>query len=143
MSGNQIQVPIPTYDWQATDELRELRLFSKQLNSWLQLEKIKEDDRIEYTLQILGKEGYAAMDCWTPQDADDKKSVDKFLQYLTGTLDNEISQCICVYDLEDIKKKDEESVDKLMDQIQQMARLAQIRDNSDEAIKFEVQCQLI
>ncbi len=136
-------VPLPTYDWNAADKLREIRLFTKQLKTWLRLRKIKEEERVDYTLQILGKEGYTAMDRWVPDDEAAKQSVDAFLKYLEGTMDSEISQRIRVYELEDIKKKPDEMVDELINRIRHLARLAQIGDGSDKAIEFEVERRLI
>ena len=53
-------------------------------------------DEVDYLLSILGKEGYAAMDCWMPTDPADKNDAGKFLNYLESTLDDEISSCVRV-----------------------------------------------
>ena len=39
-------------------------------------------DEVDYLLSILGKEGYAAMDCWMPTHPADKNKAGKFLNYL-------------------------------------------------------------
>ncbi|ELU13991.1 hypothetical protein CAPTEDRAFT_185406 [Capitella teleta] len=80
---------------------------------------------------------------WSPSATGDRDDYDKFLQYLHTTIDDQIAQKIRVYDLEDIKKKPDESIIELVDRIRQMARLAEIGDNSDKAIEFEVQRRLI
>ena len=58
-------------------------------------------------------------------------------------MDDEISPQVQVYELEDIKKRSDESVNELIDRICQLAHCAQIGDGSDAAIKLEVQCRLI
>ena len=65
------------------------------------------------------------------------------LDYIEGTLDNEISLRVCVYELEDITKRSDKSIDELVDQIHQLACRAQMGNGSDAAIEFEVQCRLI
>ena len=52
-------------------------------------------------------------------------------------------KCHYVYELEDITKRSDESIDELVDQICQLACRAQIGDGSDAVIEFEVQCRLI
>ena len=69
----------------------EFRLFKCQLNTWFWLCKIKAEECLDYLLCILGKEGYAAMDCWVPTDEAHKQDPEKFLNYLESTLDDEIS----------------------------------------------------
>ena len=63
-----IIVPLPTYDWNAPDQMYEFKLFKCQLDTWFQLHKIKAEECLDYLLCILGKEGYAAMDHWVPTD---------------------------------------------------------------------------
>ena len=58
-------------------------------------------------------------------------------------LDDEISPRVHVYELEDITKRSDESINELVDQICQLACRAQIGNGSDAAIEFEVQCRLI
>ena len=58
-------------------------------------------------------------------------------------LDDEISPCVRVYELEDIKKRTDETVDALIGHIHQPAHCALIGDGSDAAVEFEVQCRLI
>ena len=67
----------------------------------------------------------------------------KFLDYIESTLDDEISPRVFVYELEDITKRSDESIDELVDCICQLACRAQIGDGSDAAIEFEVQHRLI
>ena len=52
-------------------------------------------------------------------------------------------QQVCVYELEDIVKRSDESINELVDQIHQLAHRAQIGNGSDAAIEFKVQCRLI
>ena len=59
-------VPLPTYDWNVPDQMCEFRLFKCHLDTWFWLCKIKVEECLDYLLCILGKEGYAAMDCWVP-----------------------------------------------------------------------------
>ncbi len=42
-------------------------------------------------MNFLRKEGYAAHDHWVPKEGEDKDSVKDFLDYISSTLDNEIS----------------------------------------------------
>ena len=81
-------------------------------------------DEVDYLLSILGKEGYAAMDCWMPTNPADKDDAGKFLDYLESTLDDEISPCIRVYELEDVKKRRDETIDALIDHVCQCAHHA-------------------
>ena len=48
-----------------------------------------------------------------------------------------------MYELEDIKKRSDKSINELIDRIHQLACYAQIGDGSDAAIEFEVQSRLI
>ena len=83
------------------------------------------------------------MDRWVPADKAHKNGPVKFLDYIESMLDDEISSQVHVYELGDITKRSDESIDKLVDQICQLAQRAQIGDGSDAAIEFEVQCRLI
>ena len=67
-----------------------------------QICKIKAEEKHDYLLCILGKEGYAAMDRWIPADEAHKNNPVKFSDYTERMLDNEISPQVCVYKLEDI-----------------------------------------
>ena len=118
------------------------QIFKHQFTSWKKICQIMSDE-VDYLLSILGKEGYAAMDCWMPTDPADKNDAGKFLDYLESTLDDEISPCVRVYELEDVKKRTDETIDALIDHICQLAHHALIGDGSDAAVEFEVQCRLI
>ena len=72
---------------------------------------MREKEQPPYALMILGKESYTAMENWKPEDAADKNSSQISLKYTDSTLDDEISSCIHVYELEDIKKHANESTD--------------------------------
>ena len=100
-------------------------------------------DKVDYLLSILGKEGYAAMDCWMPTDPADKNDAGKFLNYIESTLDDEISPHVRVYEMEDVKMRTGERIDALIDHICQLACHALIGDGSDAAVEFEVQHRLI
>ena len=100
-------------------------------------------DEVDYLFSILGKEGYAAMDHWMPTDPADKNYAGKFLDYLESILDDEISPCMRVYELEDVKKRTDETIDALIDHIHQLACCALKGDGSDAAVEFEVQHRLI
>ena len=78
-----------------------------------------------------------------PTDPADKYDAGKFLNYLEGTLDDGISSHVRVYELEDIKKRTDETIDALIDHICQLACHALIGDWSDATVEFEVQCRLI
>ena len=77
-----------------------------------------------------------------PTDPADKNDAEKFLDYLKSTLDDEIPP-VRVYELEDIKKRTDETIDALIDHIWQLAHHALIGDGSDAAVEFEFQCRLI
>ena len=68
---------------------------------------------------------------------------EKFLGYIENMLDDEISPQVCVYELEDITKRSDKSIDELEDRICQLGHRAQIGNGSDGVIEFEVQCRLI
>ena len=141
------QVPVhvlfPTYDWAASNQMWEFHLFKCQLETWTQICRIKAEGKLDYLLCTLDKEGYAAKDRWVPADEAHKNDPMKFLDYIESTLDNEISPWVCIYELEDITKRSDESIYELVDQICQLTHRAQIGDGSDAAIKFEVQHRLI
>ena len=54
-----------------------------------------------------------------------------------------MSSHVRVFELEDVKKRTNETVDALIDHICQLACCALISDGSDEAVEFEVHCRLI
>ena len=72
-------------------------------------------DEVDYLLSILGKEGYADMDHWMPTDPTDKNDAGKFFDYIESTLNDEISPYVRAYELEDVKKRTEETTDALID----------------------------
>ena len=100
-------------------------------------------DEVDYLLSILGKEGYATMDCWMPTDPADKNYAGKFLNYLESSLDDDLYPCVRVYELKDVKTRTDETIDALIDCICQLAHHALIGDGSDAAVEFEVQPRLI
>ena len=59
------------------------------------------------------------------------------------TLDDEISPCVRVCELEDVKKKTDEVIDALIGHICQLDHHALIGDGSNVAVEFEVHCRLI
>ena len=67
----------------------------------------------------------------------------KFLDYLESTLDEEIPPCVRDYDLEDVKKRTDETIDALADSIYQLACHALMGVGSNAAVEFKVQCRLI
>ena len=136
-----INVPLPTYDWNALDQMQEFQLFKHQFTSWKICQIMS--DEVDYYLSILGKEGYAAMDHWMLTDPADKNDAGKFLDYLESTLDDEISPHVRVYELEDVKRWTDETVDAIIDCICQLACCALIGDGSDAAGEFGVHCRLI
>ena len=138
-----VSVSLPTYNWNVDDQMHKFRLFKCQLDTWFWLCKVKAEEHLDYLLCILGKEGYAAMDCWVPTDEANKCDPEKFLNYLESTLDDKISPQVWVYELEDINKRSVKSVDELIDSICQLTHHAQIGDGSNAAIEFGVQCRLI
>ena len=112
-----------------------------QFTSWKKICQITSDE-VDYLLSILGKEGYAAIDCWMPTDPADKNDAGKFLDYLENTLDDEKSPCVRVCELEDITKRTDESIDALVDCICQLVCHALMDDGNDATVEFEVQCRL-
>ena len=83
------------------------------------------------------------MDRWVPADQAHKNDPVKFLDYIESMLDDEISPWVHIYELEDITKRSDESINELVDWICQLTHRAQIGDGSDAAIEFKVQCRLI
>ena len=81
-------------------------------------------------------DGYQQMKCT-------RMTLLKFLDYRESTLNDEISPQVHVYELEDITKRSDESIDELVNWICKLAHRAQIGNGSDAAIEFEVQCRLI
>ena len=118
-------------------------LFKCQLETWTRICKIKAEEKLDYLLCILGKEGYATMDRWVPADEMHKNDPAKFWDYIESTLDEKISPQVHVYELEDITKGSDKSIDELVNQICQLAQRAQIGNGSDAAIEFKVQFRLI
>ena len=89
-------------------------------------------------LCCLGKKGYAILDEWVADDAT-KEDWQAFLHHFETTLYIEVGPCVCVYDLETIKKKHDETAHELVARICQLAIGAHISDGSTTAIEFEVQ----
>lgn len=143
MGDRDYRMAPPKFDWSAKDRLREIRLFRCQLEDWFEDNAVAEDKQMRKTLQILGKEGYAAKDRWVPADVEDKEDYKKFLDYLKGIVDTEVTARVRLHELEDIRMRSNETVDELVDRIREMARLARIHDESEAAIEFEVQRRLI
>ena len=123
--------------------MQEFHPFKCQLETWFWLCKIKAEEHLDYLLCILGKEDYAAMDCWVTPDECHKQDSQKFLNYIESALDDEISPQVRVYELEDVKKRSDESVDELVDRIHQLTCCAQIGNGSNATIEFDIQCRLI
>ena len=113
-----------------------------QFTSWKKIHQITSDE-VDYLHSILGKEWYAVMNFWMPTDPADKNDAWKFLDYLESILDDDISPCVRVYELEDIKKRTDETIDALVDCIHPPAHCALIDGRSDAAVEFEVQHRLI
>ena len=63
------------------------------------------------------------MDCWMPTDPA-KNDAGQFLDNLESTLDNQISPCMTVCEVEDIKKRTDETIDALVDDICQLTHCA-------------------
>ena len=76
------------------------------------------------------------MDLWMPTDPADKNNAGKFFNYLENTLDDEISPHVRVYELEDVKKRTDETTDALIGHIHQLACCALIGDGSGAAVEF-------
>ena len=138
-----VHVPLPTANWAASDQMQEFHLFKCQLETWTWLCKIKADECLDYLLCILGEEGYATMGWWVLADEVHKSDPKKFLDYIEITLDDEISLWVHVYELEDVKKRSDESVNDLIDRICQLTCQVQIGDGSDATIEFKFQGRLI
>ena len=83
------------------------------------------------------------MYCWVPANAADKNDAGKLLDYLESTMDDEISPCVRVCELKDIKKRADETIGALVDCICQLAHCALIGDGSDISFEIEVHCRLI
>ena len=137
-----INVPLPMYDQNAPDQMQEFQMFKCQFTSWKKICQIMSDE-VDYLLSIISKEGYAAMDHWMPTDPADKNDAGKFLNYLESTLDDKIFPCVRVYELKDVRKRTDETIDALIDCICQLACHALIGGGSDATVEFEVQHRLI
>ena len=83
------------------------------------------------------------MDRWVPADEAHKNDPEKFLDYIESMLDDEISGQVHVYELEDITKRSDKSINELVDRICKLVCRAQISNGSDAVIEFEVQHRLI
>ena len=83
------------------------------------------------------------MDQWVPTDEAHMNDPEKFLDYIESTLDDEISPQVHAYELDDVKKRSDESVNELIDRISQLAHHAQTGNGSDAATEFELECRLI
>ena len=138
-----VHVPLPTYNWAASNQMQEFCLFKCQLETWTWICKIKAEEKLDYLLCILGREGYATMDRWVSADETHKNDSMKFLDYIGSTLDDEISPWVHVYKLEDITKRSDESINELLDWIHQLACRTQISNGSDAVIEFKVQHRVI
>ena len=86
----------------------------------------------------LGKKEYAILDEWVADNAT-KEDWQAFLHHFETTLNTEVGPHVCVYDLEAIRKKHDETACELVARIHQLASQAHIGDGSTTAIKFEVQ----
>ena len=80
---------------------------------------------------------------WVPADEAHKNDPVRFLDYIESALDDEIFPQVHVYELEDITKRSDKSINELVDSIFQLAHRAQISNGSDAAIEFKVQHRLI
>ena len=78
-----------------------------------------------------------------PTDPADKNDAGKFLDYLESTLDDEISPHVRVYELEDFKKRTDETIDAPIDCICQLTHHVLTADGCDAAVEFEVQHRLL
>ena len=83
------------------------------------------------------------MDRWVPADEAHKNNPMKFLDYIESTLDDEISPQVHVYELEDVTKRSDESINEVVDWICQLTHRAQTGNGNDAVIEFKVQCRLI
>ena len=133
-----VPVPLPTYNWATSDQMREFCLFKCQFETLTHICKIKAEEKLD-TCSASWAEGYATMDRWVPADEEHKNYPMNFLDYIESMLDDEISPWVHVYKLEDITKRSDESIDELVDRICQLACRAQIGNGSDAAIEFNVQ----
>ena len=90
---------------------------------------------------MLSREkGYAILDeCIAHNDM--KEDWQAFLCHFETNLDTEVGPPVCVYDLEVIRKKHDETACELVARIHHLASRAHIGDGSTTAIKFKVkQC---
>ena len=109
-----VPVPLPTYNWAASNQMWEFCLFKCQLETWTCNHKIKAEEKLDYLLSILGKEGYAILDRWVQADEAHKNDPTKFLDYTESMLDDKISPQVHVYKLEDITKRSDKSINELV-----------------------------
>ena len=137
-----VNVQLPIYNWNWTDQFSEFQLFKCQFKSQ-KLWKIHKDEKLDYLLAILSKDRYAAIDHGVPATAQNKTKHNKFLDCIECTLDNEISPLFCIYKQEGIKKKADETIEEVMDCMCQLIHHVQIGDQWNAAFVFEVQCRLI
>ena len=92
----------PTFDWQTTEQYEDFCLFCRLMESWYQLQGMKEEPdastRLEYLLNFLGTTGQWKHKQWKPKGATEadhenkEKSATAFLEYLSSTMDHPVSQ---------------------------------------------------
>ena len=113
----------PQYDFDAPDEHKEFKVFKQQLTSWFILQQIWEFQALPAILSCLGRKGYDIYNEWCA-DAATKKDWCAFLLHFESTLDTEVGPRVCLYDLEAIQKKKDETAKELVVHICQMAARA-------------------
>ena len=126
------------YDFDAPDQHKEFRVFKQQLTSWFIFRQIREFQALSAILSCLGRKGYNIHDEWCA-DAATKKDWHAFLLHFEYTFDTEVGPRVCMYDLEAMRKKTDETAKELVACICQMAARAHIGNGSTAAIEFEVQ----
>ena len=95
-------MPLSTYGWNVPDEMQEFQMFKHQFTSW---------KKICWIHQMRWSTFSSSM----PTDPTDTNDAWKFLDYLESTLDGEISPHVRVYELEDVKKRTDETIDAIID----------------------------
>ncbi len=147
MEGRQTdfsKIPLPTFNWDAEDKCEAIQIFRLALSKWLKMKRVEDEEaQLDMALMILGSEGFKVFEHWTPDDVADKKDYNKFLDYMLRGVDNNVTHRLLTYELEDTRKKPDESVDDLMDRMRQMAHQCHVFDGSDTAIEYEPQRCLI
>ena len=104
-----VNMPLPTYDWNVADQMHEFRLFKCLLNTWIQLCKIKAGDCLDYLLSSWARK---VTQLWTVESQPMKpiNEIQRNSSIILTAPWMMRSPQVQVYELEDIKKRSDKSI---------------------------------